>query len=176
MNFRPVSSLLIALTLSTLSATADDFTFTDAGFRAAIDAENNVNLSSYEVFGKLSSPWNWELTDNITADLTFDLAVGALTGEGETAGYIHFGPSLEFAFDDFPVTLVIASGPSLYSEDTFDKFDLGGNVHFTSSIGFNWQACENWSIGYRFQHTSNAGLDSHNPGLDMHALSVGYSY
>jgi hypothetical protein len=176
MAFRTVSSLFTALTLSALSATADVFTFTQAGLRAGVDLESQINLTSYEVFGTLSSPWDWQLTDHITADLTFEAALGALTGEGETAGYIHFGPSLVVSFGDFPVKLVISSGPSLYSEDIFDTYNIGGNVQFTSSIGLNWQACEDWSVGYRLQHTSNAGLDSLNPGLDMHALSIAYRY
>lgn len=176
MNYRSTACLLAAISTFNLCASAEDYTFTEAGIRAGVDFESQVNLTSYEVFGTLSSPWSWELSEDLTLDLSFEIAVGALTGEGVTAGYARVAPTLELFFGDFPVSIVLSSGPSLYTEDTFDHFDFGGNFQFTSALGLEWQVNEDWAVGYRIQHSSNAGIKSHNPGLDMHTLSVGYSY
>lgn len=169
---------LIALTISGAQLQAEDcfFNSCQAGFRVGFDAENTVSLNSYEIFSTIDSPWSWELSDSITADINFEAALGALTGEGETAGYIRFAPALEISFGDFPVSVVMSSGPSLYSEDTFDQYDMGGNFHFTSSIGLEWEMCENWSLNYRFQHTSNADINDPNPGLDMHTVGLVWKY
>jgi lipid A 3-O-deacylase len=177
MNYRSTILCLTALAAFNLSTLAADYSFTEAGFRAGTDLEKEISLTSYEVFGTLSTPWDWELSDNIHLVLSVEIVVGALTGEGETAGYARIAPTLELTFGDFPVSAVLSSGPSVYSEDTFDRFDFGNNFLFTTGFGFDWQVNEDWTVGYRIQHSSNARLFvNQNPGIDMHTMSVGYSY
>ena len=150
--------------------------FDTVGLRVAVETSTPVSLTSYELYETSAPQWDWDLSDKFNAGLGYEAAVGALAGEGEVAGYIHFGLNLELAHEDLPVVLVLQSGPSLYSEDTFGDFDIGGNIQFTSSIGLNWQVCEDWAIEYRLQHTSNAGLEDENPGLDMHAFALSHSF
>ncbi len=172
----PVLGLVLSLACSPLLAGTCDSFFADAGIRIGIDAEDNVDLSSYEIFATSEPIWAWQLTDSLNLDLGIETALGALTGEGETAVYARLAPVLELSFGDFPVSLSISSGPSLYSEDTFGPRDLGGEFQFTSGIGLNWQTCENWTLGYRFQHTSNADLNEPNPGLEMHTISLSRAF
>jgi hypothetical protein len=168
--------LLTALATLSLSANASDFSFTNAAFRIGIDDENGLSLSSYEIYGTVDTPWNWSLTEKLRAEIDIEAGIGALTAEGETAGTLHIGPALELSYGECPVSLTLSTGPTVLSEDTFDDRDLGGHFHFTSGIGLNWQACEKWNVGYRYQHTSNANIDTPNPGLDMHTLSLSYTY
>jgi hypothetical protein len=171
-----LSILILALISTPLLAESGDGFFSNAGLRIGVDTESSVNLSSYELYGTSESLWSWELTENLNADLQLETAIGVLTGEGETAAYVRFAPVLEVSADDFPVSFILSSGPTLYSQATFDQYDLGGNIHFTSSIGLNWNTYENWTLGYRFQHTSNANLRDPNPGLEMHTLSLERSF
>jgi hypothetical protein len=150
--------------------------FTNTGLRVGVDAENRVNLVSYEVFGTVDMDWSWNVSENVQLHVDVETALGGLSGEGKTGVYARIGPVAEFIFGDFPLTLVVSSGPSLYSEDVYDNLDMGGHFQFTSSIGFNWDFDEAWAIGYRFQHTSNASLGDPNPGLDMHTVSMTYTY
>tara|TARA_B110000285_G_scaffold47777_1_gene53831 strand:- start:4555 stop:5097 length:543 start_codon:yes stop_codon:yes gene_type:complete len=173
----------IALTLissSLLAAVSGTETpkspFDTVGLRVAVEANTPVSLTSYELYETSAPRWEWDLTEKFNAGLGYEAAVGALAGEGEVAGYIHFGLNLELTHKDLPVALVLQSGPSLYSEDTFGDFDIGGNIQFTSSIGLNWQLCEAWAVEYRYQHTSNAGLEANNPGLEMHAFGLSHSF
>ena len=150
--------------------------FSDVGIRMGIDAEDRVDLVSYELFGTVDMDWSWNLSDGLRLDLDIETALGGLSGEGETAVYGRIAPVAELHMGDFPVTLVLSSGPSLYSEDAFDSYDIGGNFQFTSSFGLNWVFDDAWSVGYRFQHTSNAGIDDPNPGLEMHTVSIAYTF
>ncbi|MGZ0654263.1 acyloxyacyl hydrolase [Coraliomargarita sp. W4R53] len=172
-----VALLTIYSSLTPLLAAQNEHPFfSNAGVRVGVDAENRVDLVSYELFGTIDMDWFWDLSENLRLDLDIETAIGGLSGEGQTAAYARIAPVAELYFGDFPVSLLISSGPSLYSEDTFDEYDIGGHFQFTSSIGFNWEFDDAWAMAYRFQHTSNADLDSPNPGLDMHTISIAYTF
>lgn len=165
--------LLVSLfPLLTLSSQAGDFKWSDIGLRAGVDGESDVRINSYELFAILESPWEWAISESIEIDLGFEFGLGALDGEGETSVFAHIGPSLEIEFGDFPLQLIISSGPALLSEHEFDRLDLGGSFQFISAIGFDFELTEDWTLGYRFQHISNAGLHDRNPGLDLHLVSL----
>ena len=166
----------LSLTTSLVAAQSAEGVYSDAGIRIGMDGENRIDLMSYEVFGTIDLGWMWDLSENIRLDLDIETAIGALSGEGETAVYGRIAPVAEFYYDDCPVSLTLSSGPSVYSEDTFDRYDIGGNFQFTSSAGLNWELNDFWTIGYRFQHTSNGHMSSPNPGLDMHTLSAAYTF
>lgn len=153
-----------------------DSLFADAGIRIGVDAEEHVDLVSYELFGTVDLDWSWNLSESLTLDLDIETAIGGLSGEGETAGYGRIAPVGELRMGDFPVTLVFSSGPSLYSDGTFGDYDIGGNFQFTSSVGMNWDFDDAWAVSYRFQHTSNADIGDPNPGLDMHTVSIAYTF
>jgi len=172
MNLHPTSLLLLTLTIPSAFLGAEGCPLQDAGLRVGVDAENNIDLFSYEIFGKTEPSWNWQLTESLKADIAFTAALGLLSGEGEDAGYVYAAPVLGLSYGDLPVSLYLSTGPSVLTEDTFDHFDMGGNLLLISSIGFGWQIDEAWGIEYSFQHRSNAGLYDQNPGLEMHALSL----
>jgi hypothetical protein len=170
------AALLTSLMLLSISAQASEALFTELGLRTGIDSEQSVDLASYEVFGLIETPYEWALTEQLHADLYIEVGLGALTGDGETAAYGHIGPLLSLSYAKCPLRLTLSSGPTLLSEDTFGSKDIGGHFHFTSGIGLTWDVNEQWRIGYQLQHTSNSGIDSPNPGLDMHTLSFGFAF
>lgn len=177
MNYRTLASIIILFASATsLPAQERDPFFQNAGLRFGQDLESNVNLQSYEIFCRIDTSLSWNLSENITLDLDIETAVGALTGEGDTAAYFRIAPLVEITFGDSPVSIVASAGPSFHSEDVFGSYDIGGAIQFTSSIGFNWRVCENWTVSYRFQHTSNATIEDPNPGLNMHTLGVSYKF
>lgn len=159
-----------------VSEQAPESPFNTVGFRFGFDASEDVSLTSYELYETSDPQWSWDLGEKMSTGIGYEAAIGALSGEGEVSAYVHFGFTLELAHDSIPVTLVGTTGPSLYSEDTFGDFDIGGNIQFSSSIGLNWQICDGWALEYRMQHTSNAGLDDNNPGLEMHAFGISHNF
>ena len=182
LKFTSTIFLLAAISLSAATSANSapekepESPFNTVGIRIGFDSDAKVSLTSYELYETSAPQWSWNLGEEMTTGIGYEAAIGALAGEGEVSAYIHFGFTLEFAHDALPVTLVLATGPSLYSEDTFGDFDIGGNVQLTSSAGLSWQVCEGWAVEYRYQHTSNAGLKSHNPGLNMHAFALSHNF
>lgn len=155
---------------------ADEFQWSNIGLRCGIDAENSIDVKSYELISTLESPWSWSPSKSFKIDLGVELGLGALDGEGETGILAHIGPSLAVEFGDYPLELIISSGPALLSEHEFDNIDLGGSFQFMSAVGFNLEIADDWTLGYRYLHISNAGLHDKNPGMNLHALTLLYQF
>ena len=70
--------------------------------------------------------------------------------------------------------LIHRNGPAFH--DTFGTLDIGGGFQFISRVGVDWRIEEDWRVGYRYEHTSNAGLNEPNPGLNFHVLGVAWMF
>ena len=68
-------------------------------------------------------------------------------------------------------------GAHLLSATHFDGNDLGSAFQFGDHVGLNWQSADGrWTLGYRFQHLSNAGMAPPNQGADFHILHISWRY
>ena len=161
---------------TSLAAQSSESDVSQAGVRFGIDAESEVELASYELFVQFNTEWSWDLNDRLRLDVDIETAIGNLFGEGENALYGRVAPVAEIYYGESPFTITLSSGPTLYSQNVFNTYDLGGKFHFTSSVGLNWNINKAWCIGYRFQHTSNAHIKEKNPGLEMHTVSIAYPF
>lgn len=142
------------------------------GFRFGLNAESDLDLTVSELYLTLGPPWAWDLGDTAKVLLLFETAAGVVNGEGSTAFVLSVTPVVRLAFEDVPFDLVVSSGPAYYSDDTFGTLDIGGQFQFISRFGVDWRIDKNWRVGYRYEHTSNAGIDNPNPGLNFHVLGV----
>lgn len=168
--------LICLLPLLAISNHASAFEWSDLGLRIGIDAENSVDVKSYELITHLDSPWSWTVADDWEIDLNFEFGLGALDGEGETGLLTHAGPSIEIGFKDMPLELVLSTGPAFLSEHEFGDLDLGGSIHLMSAVGLDLKLSQVWTFGYRYLHISNAGLHDKNPGMNLHALNLRYKF
>lgn len=168
-----IGCLVLISTCLPLSA---EYSLDSAGVRLAFDNSESIDLRSYEAIVLVETPWEWDLSDGIELEIAIEGSLGAIDGEGETAGMAHLGFAANVEFDDVPLEFVISSGPTLLTEDRFNRFDLGSKFQFTSAVGVDWDVCEDWALGYRYLHISNAGLGDPNPGLNMHAVSLLYRF
>ncbi|MBC8189973.1 MAG: hypothetical protein H8E75_06015 [Puniceicoccaceae bacterium] len=116
-----------------LAAQGTESFFAEAGLRAGVDAERGINLVSYELFGEIDMDWSWNLSDSLRLNLNIETAIGGLYGESEHAVYGRMAPIAKLHLGDSPVTIVLSSGPSFYSKDTYDDYDIGGHFEFTTS-------------------------------------------
>ena len=48
-----------------------------------------------------------------------------------------------------------------------DAFDLGGHMHFRSTLGIGTNITDSAALSLAFSHISNGGLNDRNPGMDM---------
>ncbi|MFP4673359.1 MAG: acyloxyacyl hydrolase [Opitutales bacterium] len=173
----PILPVIFALLLpALLFGESKDFRFSELGFRAGIDAEEDVSLDAYEIYGQVATPWQWEWTEDLAASLAFEASAGIFHGSNETAGFFRAAPTLHVKHRNYPARLAVAAGVSRLTEDTFGDHDLGGTFQFSSSIGLDWEFVSDWHVGYRFRHFSNAGIHSTNPGLNLHLFALGHSF
>ncbi len=172
-------SLLALALLSTVHAQSvnrDSHFFDTAGLRGGIDSDNDVSIDGYEVFATVPTGYEWKLGKQTTLKLKFEGAVGALIHSDDDSIYARIGPQFVISSENCPFSLVASSGPAYLTDHTFGGFDLGGNFQFITSIGIDCKINDNWSLGYRWNHISNAGIHSKNPGLNLHTIGLSYKF
>ncbi|HEU5126165.1 MAG TPA: acyloxyacyl hydrolase [Verrucomicrobiae bacterium] len=169
--------LSVFLTIVALSSSAQEWKLDSAGVRVGTSI-NNRSDTFRQVEGTLNLrlPWQWDLGSGWQLGTRLDFSGGWLHGEGENAVIGTLGPSAILSWKDFPVSLDVGSSPTLISRHHFGNRDFGGAFQFTTHAGLNWDLARHVSVGYRYQHMSNAGLFDSNPGLNLHLLSVSYRF
>lgn len=102
-----------------------------------------------------------------------ELAVGLISNSTKPRPFVSLGPVWRVPLRDNSLFLEFGLSPTLLGGSSFGGRDLGGKFHFTSSasIGATIGRSETVSVSLRIQHTSNGGLSSTNPGLDMVGLN-----
>ena len=110
-----------------------------------------------------------------------ELAVGTLSGANADRWFVSYGavwrvPRRWMPFARNAMHVDVGFSPTWIAGSAVNGRDLGGNLHFTSSlsVGAYLNARRTLELSARIQHTSNGGLDSVNPGLDMLGLSLAY--
>lgn len=143
------------------------------GLRGGSSVDNGGDaFAAAELFLRRPLPWGrrlaggWRFTTQLEAGL-------AVLERGEDTGVaLSAGPVGAWNRDGSRWHFEIGIKPTLLSEDRFGMRDLGGHFHFTSHFGIRYQLRPRVSVGYRLQHTSNAGISSPNPGLDLQLLTL----
>lgn len=162
--------------LSGFPAWSKDSDWHTFGLRAGVsDGGNNESLSQYEVYGTYSLPWLWESEDKWVLGSYTGFNLGYLNSEDSSfVGSIGLGLYLKTPGRRF----VLSGGvyPTYLDESELGDDDFGGSFQFTSAVGLNYNLFESWTVGYRFQHMSNAGSEDENPGLNLHMLEIGHRF
>lgn len=108
-----------------------------------------------------------------------ELALGTIADTGEFEGFVSLGPVWRFPLGGGGRRFVdFGFSPTLLTGTEFGGRDIGGHLHLTSSLAFGSRFGRNeaYSISLRAQHTSNGGLNSENPGLDMIGLTFAVEF
>lgn len=129
-----------------------------------------------EAFLYRDLPWGWDLGKQWHLQTRVQFSAGALEGYDDVAFDGTAGLDLVLSYAPVPVTLDAGSSPTILSRHTFGERNLGTEFQFTSHVGLEWRVCPHWGVSYRFQHMSNAGLSSDNPGLNTHLFGVVYHF
>jgi len=169
--------VIVGFMLWTCPGWADGFRLESAGARGGFSASQSAqDFHQAEVFGNWNLPWAWDLGKEWHLQSRLDLSAGWL-GDGEkNAALGTAGPSLVLSRERLPVSLEGGVSPTFLSRHQFESDNFGMDVQFTSHVGLNWDFAPHWRLGYRFQHMSNAGLGSPNPGLNMHLFALSYRF
>ena len=129
-----------------------------------------------EIFAARNLPWHWDPFWGLNLKPRVEVSAGCLSG-GQQDGFVGtLGPVIEVQEKKFPVVLVGGVSPTFLSRYNFSERDLGGRFEFTDHIGLDWHVTKCFTVGWRFQHMSNASIYKHNPGLNLQMLSSSYSF
>lgn len=134
------------------------------------DFQQLEGFAAYPLAWRWGEPGGWQL---VTA---LEGTGGVLHGGDKNGLVVTLGPALQFGYGELPWWLEVGISPTLLSRSHFQGADLGGNLQFTSHLGLRWQLSNTLGIGYRFQHLSNGGLQTPNPGLEMHLFQLDYHF
>jgi hypothetical protein len=165
------------LLLWSAAAGAGDFRLESIGARGGFSASSSgEQFNQAEAFAGWNLPWSWDLGKEWHLQSRLDVSLGWLGDNGHDAAVGTIGPTLLLGRERLPASLEGGVGPTLLSRHEFGDKDFGTEFQFTSHVGLNWDFAPHWRLGYRFQHMSNAGLASKNPGLNMHLFGVSYVF
>ena len=155
---------MISFTLHGANLSAANLGTTE--YRVATASKKFENTSQFAVAFRMRPPRRLRARH-------VELAVGAISTSQETRAFVSLGPVWRLPINHRLPYVELGYSPTLIAGSSLNGRDLGGNFHYTSSasIGATFGARENISLALRVQHTSNGGLSSTNPGLDMIGLN-----
>lgn len=101
-----------------------------------------------------------------------DLEFGLIHAPGEFAATAMIGPVWKWPLLEDRSFIDFRFGPLLISRRKFGETDIGGHLHFSSTLalGFRFGEKGQHELALQISHTSNGNLDKPNPGLDMVGL------
>jgi hypothetical protein len=168
---------VFCLLLWSLVGRAEDFRLESVGARGGVSSNSNGHeFNQAELFANWNLPWAWDLGREWHLQSRLDFTAGWLGDRGNNAAIGTAGPSLALSRERLPLSLDGGVSPTLLSRSEFGSKDFGMDYQFTSHVGLNWDFAPHWRLSYRFQHMSNAGLASPNPGLNMHMFGLSYVF
>jgi hypothetical protein len=178
MRFRPgfrVINLTLFFLLASLACRGQGEDFL-VGARGGISPDVGINrFQQVEAFGRWKL-WHWKIYSECYLRPALDISTGSLWNQSG-AGFVGtLGPVIEVHFGKFPVEIEGGSSPSVLSRNNFGRMNFGDRFQFTSHIGIQWEITKHVTVGWRFQHMSDAGIAEPNPGLNMEMFSASYSF
>jgi lipid A 3-O-deacylase len=167
--------ILLLLLFSAVNRSASQNYLIGVRGGASLDCDPG-RFRQVEGFAGWNLPWKWNTRFDFNLLPRLESSAGVLDG-GSEAGFVGTaGPVLELRRKFFPLSIEGGASPTFLSRYRFETKDLGGRFQFTDHIGLDWHFKENFDIGCRFQHMSNAGIYKHNPGLNLEMLTADYTF
>ncbi len=106
-----------------------------------------------------------------------ELVVGTIATSQESRLFVSLGPVWQLPIVNRSMFFELGISPTFIGGSSFKQQDMGGKFHFTSfaAVGARFGKRDALSLSLRVQHTSNGGLSSTNPGMDMIGITVGFN-
>jgi hypothetical protein len=169
--------LLAGFGLFSATSRAQELRFESAGTRFGFHPDGaNAHFYEVDATANWNLPWSWELGSSWRLQSRFDFSAGWLGESSANAAVGTAGPTLIAILKTFPLSFETGVSPTVLSRSNFPSKDFGDLFQFTSHVGFGFDITSGMRVGYRFQHMSNAGLSRHNPGLNLHMISVNFLF
>ena len=151
----------------------------ELGMDCGREFRGNTDLEQYEVYLREPLPYGRE-TDSglaITSAIEFGAAMLRESGsDNDPAGRLSVMPQL--ILKPYPyINCVVGAGAGFMAGNTeFTDHNLGGEFFLASKLGIQLLPGQKWKVGYFYYHQSNAGIYDYNASLNMHNLTISYSF
>ena len=177
MRFRTAGLATVVGCAMAGSGVAEGMHLESSGIRGGFSAKGS-KLSFYqtEAFTDWNLPWRWEPEWGFRLQTKLDASAGWMNGRGDHAFVGTLGPLVSLGWKDFPLRLDFGSNPTILSRDEFGQTDVGIPFQFTTHAQLMLELGKHVTVGYRYQHMSNADISRSNPGVNMQMLSLGYRF
>jgi lipid A 3-O-deacylase len=172
-----VTWLVAVFMLSAAVSRAGDIWLESTGARGGFSVSGAARgFEQAEGFANVHLPWGWDLGKEWHLQSQADLSLGWFGDSRNNATIGSVGPSLLLTQRSLPLSLEGGVSPTFLSRSDFEDKDFGGTFQFTTHVDVNWDFAPHWRLTGRFQHMSNAGLASPNPGLNMVLFGLSYVF
>jgi hypothetical protein len=169
--------MLLFVMISSIDALGQNSNDRALGVRGGFSSsESRQSFKQVEIFSTWDIPIAWQFSSNVTLLPRMEISGGYLSNHGESGFIGTLGPVLSLNYASFPVSLETGIRGTGLSRSRFEARDFGIPFQFTTHIGLKGRVTPRLTFEYRFQHMSNLGFSSTNPGLNAHMFGLGYHF
>ena len=144
------------------------------------DAERYGGALRWDLGGPWLKTGDWNLGASVEFSVAYWDGEEGRTGEDSL---VDFGltPVLRYQRNPaggFAPFAELGVGAHVHTEDGIGNknFDIPFSFGNHFGVGARFGAQSRYELVYRFQHLSNAGLGDDNPGINFHAIQLGYHF
>ena len=135
------------------------------------------DFQQYEVMGILGFPGKWEMPLGVEGRYLWYTSAGVVRAAGDMGFIATLGPGLALTKWDWNLSLEMGMGAVIVGDETFGEQDFGGPVQILAHGALSYHFPQNISLGWRFQHFSDATIYGHgNRGVDFHLFELRYGF
>jgi hypothetical protein len=178
--------LLPALAVCLLApepASSGDFSLLSLSIRARVSNATTLGAAqpeeadAYDLAVLLALPWLNEIKSGWKIDSRLMASAGLLQSGGDDALTVSLIPGIALRGKGGWLVLDAGAGVALMSRHTLGTQDYGGPFQFALTAGASLPAGKRLSLGYRFMHYSDAGINGDDTtGADLHMVEIGYRF
>ncbi len=173
-NYNKILLLLVVLVTSVVMPASNVYaeTFFPVEYRVSESIGKTDDVNQYAIVLPVPAPRRLRAN-------RLELGIGTFSSPLEDRPFVSLGAVWRVQPRWLPLIrdrlhVDVGFSPTWIAGSRLNGIDLGGNLHFTSSIsvGRFIDRKETVALSLRIQHTSNGGLHGTNPGLDMLGLNL----
>lgn len=164
-------------------AYSGDFSVLSLSIRARVSNATTLGAAqpeeadAYDLAVLLALPWLNEIELGWKIDSRLMVSAGLLQSGGDDALTVSLIPVIALRGKGGWLVLDAGPGVALMSRHTLGTQDYGGPFQFALTAGASLPVGKRLSLGYRFMHYSDAGINGDDTtGADLHMVEVGYRF
>lgn len=133
---------------------------------------NDLDLQA--VFVDFGLPWQWSPWGGMKVTPRITLELGRFANEFEHREFGSLGPTFRFEPERSRIPFYVDLGlsPTVIDGANYGNRNLGTSLNFTSHVGLGLRFGRNRGkrVSFRYQHISNGGISSTNPGVNSYGI------